>query len=126
MLTANGNPMKDAAGDVLKLDCLVRDCIFGEGKVKGTVPLDRGEGLNVLIEWCGDRTGKPTSRGPQDLTRVKGDRGPTIAGAAAGRPAAWTGDRSCSRSSTFVSSGRTAARGPPSFLLTTTPTARLR
>ena len=78
----SGEPTTHSAGEVLKVDCLVRDSIFGEGKVKGTVPLDRGLGLNVRVEWLGDGSGKSTSRNADELMRVKGDRQPMIAGAA--------------------------------------------
>ena len=51
LLAANGQLIKDAAGELLKVACLVRADLFGEGKVTGTFPLDSGQGLNVLIEW---------------------------------------------------------------------------
>ena len=54
---ARGEPLLDAAGGVIKKGNLVRDDLFGEGIAKGTVPLQRGEGVNVLIEWRGAQLG---------------------------------------------------------------------
>eukprot|EP00966_Prymnesium_polylepis_P019137 440840-Prymnesium_polylepis.1 len=64
-----GSPIHDAAGNELKTGQTVIDDMFGEGIVRGTVPLARGEGLNVLIDWLGpkDRS-EPKSRGAAHLT----------------------------------------------------------
>lgn len=69
LLSAGGEPLKDAAGNELKTGQTVIDGIFGEGVVKGTVPLAQGEGLNVLIDWLGPKNpSKPTSRSAETLT----------------------------------------------------------
>ena len=45
------------------------DDIFGDCIVRGTVPLDKGEGLNVRIDWLGAQdSSKPKSRGAEHLT----------------------------------------------------------
>ena len=64
-----GNPLTDAAGNQLKTGQTVTDRVFGEGIVRGTVPLEKGEGLNVLIDWLGTKdSSKPRSRGAENLT----------------------------------------------------------
>ena len=53
LFKADGNPLTDAAGNPLKTGQTVTDELLGEGIVRGTVPLDNGEGLNVRIDWLG-------------------------------------------------------------------------
>ena len=119
LLAANGQLIKDAAGELLKVACLVRADLFGEGKVTGTFPLDSGQGLNVLIEWAVSRctcAGRPTA-------------GSSLFGWARSRVLSPSRHRSCSKSSTFVSSGPTGSNGASqaySCELTTTPMVRLR
>ena len=52
-------PVTDSLNNPLKTGQTVTDDMFGEGIVRGTVPLDKGLGLNVLIDWLGP---KDTSR----------------------------------------------------------------
>ena len=69
LLNHKGEPLIDAAGHVLTAGSLVRDEMFGEGIARGTVPLQRGEGVNVLIDWLGASPGeKPMSRRVACLT----------------------------------------------------------
>ena len=66
---APGKPLTDTNGVQLKIGQTVTDDVFGDGIVRGTVPLDKGEGLNVLINWLGPRdNSKPKSRGGANLT----------------------------------------------------------
>lgn len=76
LLNHKGEPLIDAAGHVLTAGSLVRDEMFGEGIARGTVPLQRGEGVNVLIDWLGASPGeKPMSRRVACLTVVQGRAG---------------------------------------------------
>ena len=44
------------------------DSKFGEGIARGTVPLEKGDGVNVQIDWLGgNNAGKPPSRGIENL-----------------------------------------------------------
>ena len=61
-------PVTDSLNNPLKTGQTVTDDMFGEGIVRGTVPLDKGLGLNVLIDWLGPKdTSKPKSRGAENL-----------------------------------------------------------
>ena len=51
--TQSGEPLHDAEGQELKEGSLVVDEMFGEGIVRGTIPLEHGDGVNVLIGWLG-------------------------------------------------------------------------
>ena len=65
----NGEPMKDAAGNEIKAGQTVTDIMFGDGIVRGTIPLEKGLGLNLLIDWVGPKdSSKPKSRRAEDLT----------------------------------------------------------
>ena len=69
LLKADGTPLKDAAGNPLKTGQTVTDDMFGDCIVRGTVPLDKDEGLNVRIDWLGAKdSSKPKSRGAEHLT----------------------------------------------------------
>ena len=35
--------------------------MFGDGIARGTIPLEKGEGVNVMIDWLGPQTGKPNT-----------------------------------------------------------------
>ena len=62
-------PLTDAAGNPLKTGQTMTDEMFGDAIVRGTVPLDRGEGLNVVLYWLGPKdASKPKSRGANHLT----------------------------------------------------------
>ena len=67
-------PLVDSEDNVLSKDVLVRDPIYGEGITRGTIPLDRGLGFNVLIDWrqaaLPGQPPKPRSRGAENLTLV--------------------------------------------------------
>ena len=68
-----GHPLVDADGHVLKVGSTVIDSMFGEGIVRGTVPLEKGDGVNVRIEWLGSNCdGKPPSRGLENLKLAYG------------------------------------------------------
>ena len=63
-----GQPLTDADGQVLKVGSTVVDSMFGEGIARGTVPLEKGDGVNVQIDWLGgNNPGKPPSRGIENL-----------------------------------------------------------
>ena len=65
----NGANLKDAAGNEIKVGQTVTDTMFGDGIVEGTVPIDKGEGVNVMIDWLGPNvSGKPESRSCENLT----------------------------------------------------------
>ena len=65
----HGRAMRDSEGKELKDGSVVIDDFFGEGIAKGVVPLDRGDGFNILVQWRGtSQLGKPKSRGPEHLT----------------------------------------------------------
>ena len=55
------DPVTDSLGNPLRTGHTVTDDVFGDGIVRGTVPLDRGLGLNVLIDWLG----------PKDLSTLR-------------------------------------------------------
>ena len=68
-----GQPLTDADGQVLKVGSTVVDSMFGEGIARGTVPLEKGDGVNVQIDWLGGNTaGKPPSRGIENLKLAYG------------------------------------------------------
>ena len=70
-----GRPLKDTAGNPIKNDSTVIDAIFGEGIARGTVPLEKGDGVNVRIDWLGMSAAcRPRSRGAENLT-LKGAGG---------------------------------------------------
>ena len=48
-----GELLVDANGQQLKAGATVVDDMFGEGIVRGTVQQDRGEGINIRIDWLG-------------------------------------------------------------------------
>ena len=66
---AGPRPETRKKGNALKLGQLVIDNIFGEGEVRGTEPLEKGAGVNVLIRWVEKPDEKPRSRGAQHLTQ---------------------------------------------------------
>ena len=69
-----GQPLTDADGQMLKVGSTVVDSLFGEGIARGTVPLEKGDGVNVQIDWLGgNRAGKPPSRGIENLKLVYGE-----------------------------------------------------
>jgi hypothetical protein len=49
----HGAKLKDAAGNEIKVDDTVTDTMFGDGIVRGTVPQEKGEGVNVTVGWLG-------------------------------------------------------------------------
>ena len=51
----SGDPITDSAGTEIKANTTVVDALFGDGITRGTVPLDHGKGVNVLIDWFGPR-----------------------------------------------------------------------
>ena len=66
--TIAASPLTDADGQVLKVGSTVVDSMFGEGIARGTVPLEKGDGVNVQIDWLGgNNAGKPPSRGMENL-----------------------------------------------------------
>ena len=68
-----GQPLTDADGQVLKVGSTVVDSMFGEGIARGTVPLEKGDGVNVQIDWLGgNNAGKPPSRGIENLKLAYG------------------------------------------------------
>jgi hypothetical protein len=76
LLGPDGEPLHDSEGNALKEGQMVRDDMFGDGTTRGTIPLDRSEGVNVLIDWRhpakpGDPP-KPRSRGALHLTIAGG------------------------------------------------------
>ena len=63
-----GQPLTDADGQVLKVGSTVVDSMFGEGIARGTVPFEKGDGVNVCKSTGVGRrqqlnAGKPPSRG---------------------------------------------------------------
>ena len=65
LLKASGAKMTDCCGNVLKVGQNVLDDIFGVGTVRGTVPVEKGDGFNVVFEAA---DGKRHSRGSEHLT----------------------------------------------------------
>ena len=66
---SDGRPLTDTAGNQLRTGQTITDQFLGDGIVRGTIPLDSGLGLNVLIDWLGPKdTSKPKSRGAEHLT----------------------------------------------------------
>ena len=53
LLNQDGTKLTDVNGSEIMRGSTVRDEIFGEGIATGTIPLDRGEGVNVTIRWLG-------------------------------------------------------------------------
>lgn len=79
LYTADSKPLTDAAGNHLKTGQTVTDVIFGDGIVRGTVPLTTSGGINVLIDWLGPKDqSKPKSRGAEFLTAKFAGRGVTV------------------------------------------------
>jgi hypothetical protein len=69
LFLTSGDPLTDVAGNHLKTGQTVTDDLLGDGIVRGTIPLDKGPGLNVLIDWLGPKDpSKPKSRGAEHLT----------------------------------------------------------
>ena len=65
-----GQPLTDADGQLLKVGSTVVDSKFGEGIARGTVPLEKGGGVNVLYKSTGvggNNAGKSPSRGIENL-----------------------------------------------------------
>jgi hypothetical protein len=113
LLYADGRPVKDAEGNPLKTGQTVTDDTLGDCIVRGTVPLDKGEGLNVVIDWLGPRDpSKPKSR-------TVGRWAPSLSRSPLRR-------RVSSRSSISRSSTSTARQDLLTSLLRTTLPARLR
>lgn len=123
-----GQPLTDADGQVLKVGSTVVDSKFGEGIARGSVPLEKGDGVNVQIDrrrrqQCWKAT-EPWHREPEAgvitawLAAACTCAGRSMAGSLAGlltfsptpRPA-------CSKSSTTALFGPTAARGQQSSVL---------
>ena len=62
LLKADKSPLTDAIGNTLKTGQTVTDDAFGDGIVRGTVPLEKSEGLNIVIDWLGRKDAtKPKS-----------------------------------------------------------------
>ena len=59
---------------------MVVDDMFGEGIARGTVPLEHGDGVNVLIDFLGPAQDPkpPASRGAENLKRAPAGRTRTI------------------------------------------------
>ena len=75
LFNPDGSELTDASGRQLKTGQTCIDSTLGECIVRGTVPLDRGLGVNVLIDWLGPNANdKPPSRGAEFLT-IKGPSG---------------------------------------------------
>ena len=68
-----GEPLLD--GDK-KEGSVVVDDMFGEGIARGTVPLEHGDGVNVLIDFLGPAQDPkpPASRGAENLKRAPAGR----------------------------------------------------
>ena len=47
LLNHRGEPVLDANGEQIKAGATVVDVMFGEGVARGTVPLEKGDGVNV-------------------------------------------------------------------------------
>ena len=68
LVNQRGEPLQDANGKQLKAGTTIVDDMFGDGIVRGTIPIDKGEGFNVLIDWLGPGASeKPKSRDPKQL-----------------------------------------------------------
>ena len=61
LLHADGRPLKDAAGNPHRTGQTVTDDTLGDCIVRGTVALDKGEGLNV-VRSTGSARRTPRSR----------------------------------------------------------------
>ena len=59
LLNQNDEPLTDAAGNELRTGQTITDIMFGDGIVRGTVPIEKGLGMNVLIDWLGPTAGDP-------------------------------------------------------------------
>ena len=69
LFNPDGSELTDANVRQLKTGQTCIDSTLGECIVRGTVPLDRGLGVNVLIDWLGPNANdKPPSRGTEHLT----------------------------------------------------------
>ena len=53
LVNHRGEPLQDANGKPLKAGATIVDDMFGDGIVHGTIPIEKGEGFNVLIDWLG-------------------------------------------------------------------------
>ena len=67
-MNVNGVQVHDQKGNALKLGQLVIDDMFGEGEVRGTEPLEKGAGVNVLIRWIENTRSRTRSRGREVLS----------------------------------------------------------
>ena len=84
LLNQRGEPLQDANGKQLKAGATIVDDLFGDGIVRGTIPIEIGEGFNVLIDWLGPGASeKPKSRDPKQL-KLKYNGGTIM-----GRPRSW-------------------------------------
>ena len=64
LTNSRGKALEDSLGQQSPVGATAVDDIFGEGIARGTVPLERGDGVNVRIDWLGPGAdGKPTSCG---------------------------------------------------------------
>ena len=59
-----GDIITDAKGQQIKVGTTVTDDMFGDGIARGTVAQEKGEGVNILVDWLGPGShDKPKSRG---------------------------------------------------------------
>ena len=71
-----GEPLLDGDGQEIKEGSVVVDDMFGEGIARGTVPLEHGDGVNVLIDFLGPAQDPkpPASRSVENLKRAPAGR----------------------------------------------------
>ena len=75
-LADGSTPFKDKAGNALKTGQTITDEMFDDGIIRGTVPLEKGENLNAVIDWLGPgASGKPRSRSPEHFKLKIADSG---------------------------------------------------
>eukprot|EP00966_Prymnesium_polylepis_P060000 1391755-Prymnesium_polylepis.1 len=65
---ARGEPLQDKNGTDLRVGQRVIDDMFGEGEVRGTEPVEKGDGLNIVVRWIENASNdKPRSRSTEHL-----------------------------------------------------------
>ena len=65
-----GQPLTNADGQVSKVGSTVVGSMFGEGIARGTVPFEKGDGVNVCKSTGvggNNHAGKPPNRGIENL-----------------------------------------------------------
>ena len=59
LVNHRGEPLEDSKGQQIKAGSTVVHDFLGEGIATGTVPLEKGDGVNITIDWLGAARGTP-------------------------------------------------------------------